>query len=179
MDSRCLQLPIEEMVDEKKGSTPLLTSTEGPTSRYVLMPMVSASVRCTEPGTAASAPAAAYLASPYAGPVAPVVNHVAPVAPLSLLQWPSLPQVFMGVRTEPPSVLLPQQLSLGGALGGHGALDSAPAALAYGVSLAPSALAWGSWTWSWKGSDPLNGNHHYRKYLKLIAKIIIYELGRI
>ncbi|GFT61329.1 adult-specific rigid cuticular protein 15.7, partial [Nephila pilipes] len=39
------------------------------------------SVRTNEPGTAASAPAAALIASPYAGPVAPVVNHVAPVAP--------------------------------------------------------------------------------------------------
>ncbi|GFU16442.1 adult-specific rigid cuticular protein 15.5, partial [Nephila pilipes] len=39
------------------------------------------SVRTNEPGTAASAPAATIIASPYAGPVAPVVNHVAPVAP--------------------------------------------------------------------------------------------------
>ncbi|GFY72353.1 adult-specific rigid cuticular protein 15.5 [Trichonephila inaurata madagascariensis] len=39
------------------------------------------SVKTNEPGTAASAPAAALIASPYAGPVAPVVNHVAPAAP--------------------------------------------------------------------------------------------------
>ncbi|CAL1274693.1 unnamed protein product, partial [Larinioides sclopetarius] len=38
-------------------------------------------VKTNEPGTAASAPAAALVASPYAGPVAPVVNHVAPAAP--------------------------------------------------------------------------------------------------
>ncbi|GFS67561.1 adult-specific rigid cuticular protein 15.7 [Trichonephila clavipes] len=37
-----------------------------------------ATVKTNEPGTAASAPAAALIASPYAGPVAPVVNHVAP-----------------------------------------------------------------------------------------------------
>ncbi|GIX97315.1 adult-specific rigid cuticular protein 15.7 [Caerostris extrusa] len=41
-----------------------------------------ASVKTNEPGTAASAPAAALINSPYAGPVAPVVNHVAPVAPV-------------------------------------------------------------------------------------------------
>ncbi|GIX97317.1 hypothetical protein CEXT_500351 [Caerostris extrusa] len=39
-----------------------------------------ASVKTNEPGTAASAPAAALINSPYAGPVAPVVNHVAPAA---------------------------------------------------------------------------------------------------
>ncbi|GBM40166.1 Adult-specific rigid cuticular protein 15.7 [Araneus ventricosus] len=38
-------------------------------------------VKTNEPGTAASAPAAALVASPYAGPIAPVVNHVAPVTP--------------------------------------------------------------------------------------------------
>ncbi|GIY84358.1 adult-specific rigid cuticular protein 15.7 [Caerostris darwini] len=41
-----------------------------------------ATVKTNEPGTAASAPAAALIASPYAGPVAPVVNHVAPAAAL-------------------------------------------------------------------------------------------------
>ncbi|GIY32263.1 hypothetical protein CEXT_74301 [Caerostris extrusa] len=40
-----------------------------------------ATVKTNEPGTAASAPAAALIASPYAGPVAPVVNHIAPAAP--------------------------------------------------------------------------------------------------
>ncbi|GIY48170.1 adult-specific rigid cuticular protein 15.7 [Caerostris extrusa] len=39
-----------------------------------------ATVKTNEPGTAASAPAAALVNSPYAGPVAPVVNHVAPAA---------------------------------------------------------------------------------------------------
>ncbi|GFT99727.1 adult-specific rigid cuticular protein 15.5, partial [Nephila pilipes] len=38
------------------------------------------SVKTNIPGTAASAPAAALIASPYAGPVAPVVNHFAPAA---------------------------------------------------------------------------------------------------
>ncbi|GFU24876.1 adult-specific rigid cuticular protein 15.7 [Nephila pilipes] len=38
------------------------------------------SVKTNEPGTAASAPAAALIASPYAVPVAPVVNHVAPAS---------------------------------------------------------------------------------------------------
>ncbi|GIX97229.1 hypothetical protein CEXT_211821 [Caerostris extrusa] len=39
-----------------------------------------AAIKTNEPGTAASAPAAAVIASPYAGPVAPVaVKHVAPV----------------------------------------------------------------------------------------------------
>ncbi|XP_054711950.1 adult-specific rigid cuticular protein 15.7-like [Uloborus diversus] len=37
-------------------------------------------VKTNEPGTAHSAPAAALIASPYAGAVAPVVNHVAPAA---------------------------------------------------------------------------------------------------
>ncbi|XP_054713233.1 adult-specific rigid cuticular protein 15.7-like [Uloborus diversus] len=39
-----------------------------------------AAVKTNEPGTALSAPAAALVASPYAGPVAPVADHVA-VAP--------------------------------------------------------------------------------------------------
>ncbi|GBN87130.1 Adult-specific rigid cuticular protein 15.7 [Araneus ventricosus] len=43
-----------------------------------------ATVKTNEPGTAASAPAAALIASPYAGPVAPVVNHVAPAAPVAV-----------------------------------------------------------------------------------------------
>ncbi|GIY48041.1 adult-specific rigid cuticular protein 15.7 [Caerostris extrusa] len=37
-----------------------------------------ATVKTNEPGTAASTPAAALVNSPYAGPVAPVVDHVAP-----------------------------------------------------------------------------------------------------
>ncbi|GIY84418.1 hypothetical protein CDAR_278611 [Caerostris darwini] len=39
-----------------------------------------ATIKTNEPGTAAIAPAAALINSPYAGPVAPVVNHVAPAA---------------------------------------------------------------------------------------------------
>ncbi|XP_035221198.1 adult-specific rigid cuticular protein 15.7-like [Stegodyphus dumicola] len=39
-----------------------------------------AAVKTNEPGTAASAPAAAVIASPHAGPIAPVVSHVAPAA---------------------------------------------------------------------------------------------------
>ncbi|GIX97305.1 hypothetical protein CEXT_500301 [Caerostris extrusa] len=48
-----------------------------------------ATVKTNEPGTAASAPAAALINSPYAGPVAPVVNHVAPAAPVVAAPWPS------------------------------------------------------------------------------------------
>ncbi|XP_035211264.1 adult-specific rigid cuticular protein 15.7-like [Stegodyphus dumicola] len=40
-----------------------------------------AAIKTNEPGTAASAPAAAVIASPYAGPAAPAaIKHVAPVA---------------------------------------------------------------------------------------------------
>ncbi|GIY48162.1 hypothetical protein CEXT_284641 [Caerostris extrusa] len=65
-----------------------------------------ATVKTNEPGTAASAPAAAFINSPYAGPVAPVVNHVAPAAPLSPLPWPLLPQpsvtvVLVWVPSQP------------------------------------------------------------------------------
>ncbi|GBN58301.1 Adult-specific rigid cuticular protein 15.7 [Araneus ventricosus] len=67
-----------------------------------------ASVKTNEPGTAASAPAAALINSPYAGPVAPVVNHVAPAAAIAA-----------------PAIAAP--LALGGIIGagpiglGHGA----------------------------------------------------------
>ncbi|GIY44059.1 adult-specific rigid cuticular protein 15.7 [Caerostris extrusa] len=56
-----------------------------------------ATVKTNEPGTAASAPAAALIASPYAGPVAPVVNHVAPAVAVGHdvasmpPHWPSPP----------------------------------------------------------------------------------------
>ncbi|GIX80990.1 hypothetical protein CDAR_545291 [Caerostris darwini] len=39
-----------------------------------------ATVKTNEPGTSASAPAAALIASPYSGPVAPVINHISPAA---------------------------------------------------------------------------------------------------
>ncbi|CAL1293125.1 unnamed protein product [Larinioides sclopetarius] len=67
-----------------------------------------ATVKTNEPGTAASAPAAALIASPYAGPVAPVVNKVAPTAAIAA-----------------PAVVAP--LAIGGIIGagpiglGHGA----------------------------------------------------------
>ncbi|PRD24329.1 UNVERIFIED_CONTAM: Adult-specific rigid cuticular protein 15.7 [Trichonephila clavipes] len=80
-----------------------------------------ATVKTNEPGTAASAPAAALIASPYAGPVAPVVNHVAPAiaAPVAL----AAPAVY-------------------GEVLGHGAALglAAPATLAYGGALGPSLM---------------------------------------
>ncbi|GFY49793.1 adult-specific rigid cuticular protein 15.7 [Trichonephila inaurata madagascariensis] len=117
-----------------------------------------ASVKTNEPGTAASAPAAALIASPYAGPVAPVVNHVAPAAaavghaasyaaPLAV----AAPVAYGGVvahRAAP--------VAYGGVLGHGAALGlAAPAALAYGAPLglghgatlglaAPAALAYGA-----------------------------------
>ncbi|PRD35721.1 UNVERIFIED_CONTAM: Adult-specific rigid cuticular protein 15.7 [Trichonephila clavipes] len=95
--------------------------------------------RTKEPGTAASAPAAALIASPYAGPVAPVVNHVAPAvsAPVAL----AAPAVYGGVLGHGAALGLaaPAALAYGGALGlGHGALGlglAAPAGLAYGAPL--------------------------------------------
>ncbi|GIY62426.1 hypothetical protein CDAR_50541 [Caerostris darwini] len=65
-----------------------------------------ATVKTNEPGTAASAPAAALVNSPYAGPVAPVVNHVAPAAiaaPMAL----AAPLAYGGI--------------VGGGVIGHGA----------------------------------------------------------
>ncbi|GFU30625.1 adult-specific rigid cuticular protein 15.7 [Trichonephila clavipes] len=98
-----------------------------------------ATVKTNEPGTAASAPAAALIASPYAGPVAPVVNHVAPAiaAPVAL----AAPAVYGGVLGHGAALGLaaPAALAYGGALGlGHGALGlglAAPAGLAYGAPL--------------------------------------------
>ncbi|GFY75001.1 adult-specific rigid cuticular protein 15.7 [Trichonephila inaurata madagascariensis] len=73
-----------------------------------------ASVKTNEPGTAASAPAAALIASPYAGPVAPVVNHVAPAAPAVAAPSPlAPPQLSTGSsRTRSRSCPLPQLLLL-------------------------------------------------------------------
>ncbi|GIY47805.1 uncharacterized protein CEXT_65551 [Caerostris extrusa] len=88
-----------------------------------------ATVKTNEPGTAASAPAAALIASPYAGPVAPVVNHVAPAA------------VAVGRAasyTAPLAVAAP--VAYGGVIG-HGAALSlgAPLRLAYGAGLGLAA----------------------------------------
>ncbi|GIY71483.1 hypothetical protein CEXT_14161 [Caerostris extrusa] len=71
------------VTETRRDPTPLLTSTVGP-DEWTTSPMdmgFRATVKTNEPGTAASAPAAALIASPYAGPVAPVVNHIAPAAP--------------------------------------------------------------------------------------------------
>ncbi|CAL1287735.1 unnamed protein product [Larinioides sclopetarius] len=43
-----------------------------------------ATIKTNQPGIAASAPAAALIASSYAGPVSLVVNHVAPVDPVAV-----------------------------------------------------------------------------------------------
>ncbi|GFY44639.1 adult-specific rigid cuticular protein 15.7 [Trichonephila inaurata madagascariensis] len=101
-----------------------------------------ASVKTNEPGTAASAPAAALIASPYAGPVAPVVNHVAPAAPaIAAPVALAAPAVYGGVLGHGAALGLaaPAALAYGGALGlGHGALGlglAAPAGLAYGAPL--------------------------------------------
>ncbi|GFS67539.1 adult-specific rigid cuticular protein 15.7 [Trichonephila clavipes] len=94
-------------------------------------------VKTNKPGTAASAPAEALIASPYARPVAPVVNHVAPAiaAPVAL----AAPDVYGGVLGHGAALGLaaPAALAYGGALGlGHGALGlglAAPAGLANGA----------------------------------------------
>ncbi|GIY88398.1 adult-specific rigid cuticular protein 15.7 [Caerostris extrusa] len=66
-----------------RDPTPSPTSTVGPERvDYVADGHgFRATVKTNEPGTAASAPAAALINSPYAGPVVPVVNHVALAAP--------------------------------------------------------------------------------------------------
>ncbi|GFR15341.1 adult-specific rigid cuticular protein 15.7 [Trichonephila clavata] len=102
-----------------------------------------ATVKTNEPGTAASAPAAALIASPYAGPVTPVVNHVAPAAPAVAAPLAlAAPAVYGGVLGHGAALGLaaPAGLAYGGALGlGHGGLGlglAAPAGLAYGAPLA-------------------------------------------
>ncbi|GFS83956.1 adult-specific rigid cuticular protein 15.7 [Nephila pilipes] len=107
-------------------------------------------VKTNEPGTAASAPAAALIASPYAGPVAPVVNHVAPAsavvghaasyaAPLALAASVAAP-LAVAAPISPLALTAP---SVYGGVIGHGAALglAAPAALSYG---APLALAHGA-----------------------------------
>ncbi|GBM94995.1 Adult-specific rigid cuticular protein 15.7 [Araneus ventricosus] len=91
-------------------------------------------VKTNEPGTAASAPAAALINSPYAGPVAPVVNHVAPVAPAI---------VGHAASYAAPSAVAAPAVAYGGVLG-HGAALAAP--VAYGGVIghgAPLGLGYG------------------------------------
>ncbi|XP_055942766.1 adult-specific rigid cuticular protein 15.7-like [Argiope bruennichi] len=96
-----------------------------------------ATVKTNEPGTAASAPAAALVASPYAGPVAPVVNHVAPAAavighaatyaaPLAV----AAPVAYGGVIAHGATLAAP--VAYGGVLG-HGLGLAAPLGLGYGL----------------------------------------------
>ncbi|GFY58262.1 adult-specific rigid cuticular protein 15.7 [Trichonephila inaurata madagascariensis] len=87
-----------------------------------------ATVKTNEPGTAASAPAAALIASPYAGPVAPVVNHVAPAA--AVVGHAASYAAPLAIAA-PFSVAAP--IVYGGVIG-HGAA-LAPAGLAYGAHL--------------------------------------------
>ncbi|CAL1274690.1 unnamed protein product [Larinioides sclopetarius] len=82
-----------------------------------------ATVNTNEPGTAASAPAAALVASPYAGPVAPVVNHVAPAAAVV----GHAASYAAPLADAAPALASP--LAYGGVIG-HGAALAAP--VAYG-----------------------------------------------
>ncbi|GIY48158.1 hypothetical protein CEXT_284621 [Caerostris extrusa] len=82
-----------------------------------------ATVKTNEPGTAASAPAAALINSPYAGPAASVVNHVAPAvaAPLSIAA-PSIGYGGIGVGAIAAPVAYGGVIGHGAALGlGYGA----------------------------------------------------------
>ncbi|GIX76299.1 adult-specific rigid cuticular protein 15.7 [Caerostris darwini] len=83
-----------------------------------------ATVKTNEPGTAASAPAAALVNSPYAGPVAPVVNHLAPAAvaaPLALAA-PAIGYGSIGVGAIAAPVAFGGVIGHGAALGlGYGA----------------------------------------------------------
>ncbi|GFR30765.1 adult-specific rigid cuticular protein 15.7 [Trichonephila clavata] len=91
-----------------------------------------ATVKTNEPGTAASAPAAALIASPYAGPVAPVVNHVAPaVALVGHAASYAAPLAIAAPLAAPLAVAAPVAYS---SVIGHGAA-LAPAGLAYGAHL--------------------------------------------
>ncbi|GFR30753.1 adult-specific rigid cuticular protein 15.7 [Trichonephila clavata] len=91
-----------------------------------------ATVKTNEPGTAASAPAAALIASPNAGPVAPVVNHVAPAAALVRHAASyAAPLAVVAPLAAPLAVAAP--VAYGGEIG-HGAA-LAPASLAYGAHL--------------------------------------------
>ncbi|GFT58510.1 adult-specific rigid cuticular protein 15.7 [Nephila pilipes] len=82
-----------------------------------------ASVKTNEPGTAASAPAAALIASPYAGPVAPVVNHVAP----------AVAAIASPLALSAPVLAAP--VAYGGVISHGAALGLAAPGLAYGAPL--------------------------------------------
>ncbi|GFU19045.1 adult-specific rigid cuticular protein 15.7 [Nephila pilipes] len=97
-----------------------------------------ASVKTNEPGTAASAPAAALIASPYAGPVAPVVNHVAPAA-AAIAAPLALAAPALAAPVAPLALAAP--VAYGGVISHGAALGlAAPASLAYG---APLGLGYG------------------------------------
>ncbi|GFR15338.1 adult-specific rigid cuticular protein 15.7 [Trichonephila clavata] len=145
--TRCRQLPIRSRrCPRKQKGIYTIADIDGRARRvdYVADGHgFRATVKTNEPGTAASAPAAALIASPYAGPVAPVVNHVAPAAPAVAAPLAlAAPAVYGGVLGHGAALGLaaPAGLAYGGALGlGHGALGlglAAPAGLAYGAPLA-------------------------------------------
>ncbi|GIX84480.1 adult-specific rigid cuticular protein 15.7 [Caerostris extrusa] len=86
--------------------------------------------------TAASAPAAALIASPYAGPVAPVVNHVAPAVAVG----------HVASYAAPLAVAAP--VAYGGVIGHGAALGlGAPLGLGYGAGLGLGYSR--SWSCSW------------------------------
>ncbi|KAF8787721.1 hypothetical protein HNY73_009289 [Argiope bruennichi] len=73
-----LAMPMET----RRDPTLLLILTDEPDeSTTSLTEWIPSHRQDNEPWNRRSAPAAALIASPYAGPVAPVVNHVAPAAP--------------------------------------------------------------------------------------------------
>ncbi|GFY58267.1 adult-specific rigid cuticular protein 15.7 [Trichonephila inaurata madagascariensis] len=90
-----------------------------------------ATVKTNEPGTAASAPAAALIASPYAGPVAPVVNYVAPAAAVIGHAAP--------LAYAAPALAAP--IAYGGVIGHGAALGLAsPFGLGYGLGLGKALI---------------------------------------
>ncbi|KAF8789173.1 hypothetical protein HNY73_007135 [Argiope bruennichi] len=154
--TRCCQLPRRSRRCPRKQKGILHHCRHRRTSRrvdYVADALgFRATVKTNEPGTAASAPAAALVASPYAGPVAPVVNHVAPAAavvghaatyaaPLAV----AAPAVAAPVAVAAPAIAAP--VAYGGVIA-HGAALAAPVAyggvLGHGLGLAaPLGLGYG------------------------------------
>ncbi|KAG8181988.1 hypothetical protein JTE90_014367 [Oedothorax gibbosus] len=98
-------------------------------------------VKTNEPGTAASAPAAALIASPYAAPVAPVVNHVAAAPALH------------GYASHGAPLVAAAPIAYGGLVGhgvglGHGAVLGNGYGLGHGAVVAPAyghGLAYGGY----------------------------------
>ncbi|GFY52608.1 adult-specific rigid cuticular protein 15.7 [Trichonephila inaurata madagascariensis] len=144
-----------------------------------------ATVKTNEPGTAASAPAAALIASPYAGPVAPVVNHVAPAAPAvvtccflrcsfgccrpSCLRWCNRS------RSRPRSSLWSSKGPAGARLALYGFLDlSGTWAACFSLWLAGAV-----WTWSrsrsslWSCSYPHGAVLERKKFPLPLRKSIL------